>query len=67
MPGFSCFRKDADRVYVYHTCSTFARGADQLVSTYSLLDLTAFGRSEIWEEPKGRAARLHEAEATFSD
>jgi predicted dithiol-disulfide oxidoreductase (DUF899 family) len=65
MPGFSCFLKDADRVY--HTYSTFARGADQLVSTYSLLDLTAFGRSEIWEEPKGRAARLHEADPTFSD
>ncbi len=65
MPGFSCFLKDAG--HVYHTYSTFARGADQLVSTYSLLDLTAFGRSEIWEQPKGRAARLHEADPTFSD
>jgi predicted dithiol-disulfide oxidoreductase (DUF899 family) len=65
MPGFSCFLKDGDRVY--HTYSTFARGADQLGSTYSLLDLTAFGRSEVWEEPRGRAARMHQADPTFSD
>jgi predicted dithiol-disulfide oxidoreductase (DUF899 family) len=65
MPGFSCFLKDGGRVY--HTYSTFARGADQLVSTYSLLDLTAFGRSEVWEEPQGRAARAHEADPTFTD
>jgi predicted dithiol-disulfide oxidoreductase (DUF899 family) len=63
--GFSCFLKDRDRVY--HTYSTFARGTDQLGSAYSLLDLTAFGRSEIWEEPKGRAAKLHNADPTFSD
>jgi predicted dithiol-disulfide oxidoreductase (DUF899 family) len=49
MPGFSCFLKGGDRVY--HTYSTFARGADQLGSTYSLLDLTAFGRSEVSAEP----------------
>jgi predicted dithiol-disulfide oxidoreductase (DUF899 family) len=65
MPGFSCFLKDGD--HVYHTYSTFARGTDQLGSSYSLLDLTAFGRSEIWEEPKGRAAKMHEADPTFSD
>ncbi|HXZ65656.1 MAG TPA: DUF899 domain-containing protein [Streptosporangiaceae bacterium] len=65
MPGFSCFLRDGGRVY--HTYSTFARGADQLGSSYSLLDLTAFGRSEVWEEPEGRAARLHEADPTFSD
>jgi predicted dithiol-disulfide oxidoreductase (DUF899 family) len=65
MPGFSCFLKDGD--HVYHTYSTFARGTDQLGGTYSLLDLTAFGRSEVWEEPKGRAARMHEADPTFSD
>jgi predicted dithiol-disulfide oxidoreductase (DUF899 family) len=65
MPGFSCFLKDGD--HVYHTYSTFARGADQLGSTYSLLDLTALGRSEVWEQPKGRAARMHEADPTFSD
>jgi predicted dithiol-disulfide oxidoreductase (DUF899 family) len=65
MPGFSCFLKDGD--HVYHTYSTFARGGDQLGGTYPLLDLTAFGRSEVWEEPKGRAATMHEADPTFSD
>ncbi len=65
MPGFSCFLKHRDRVY--HTYSTFARGTDQLGSAYSLLDLTAFGRSEVWEEPTGRAAKMHGADPTFSD
>ncbi|HEX3590982.1 MAG TPA: DUF899 domain-containing protein [Pseudonocardiaceae bacterium] len=65
LPGVSCFLRDGDRVF--HTYSTYARGTDQLGSAYSLLDLTAFGRSEDWEEPKGRAARLHGADPTFAD
>ena len=65
LPGVSCFLRDGDRVF--HTYSTFARGTDQLGSAYSWLDLTAFGRSEDWEEPKGRAARLHGADPTFTD
>lgn len=28
------------------------------ISGYNYLDLTALGRQEPWEEPKGRAARL---------
>jgi len=63
--GFSCFLRDGDRVF--HTYSTYARGADQIGNAYSLLDLTAFGRSEKWEEPKGRAPRLHGADPTFTD
>lgn len=65
VPGVSCFLRDGDRVF--HTYSTFARGTDQLGSAYSWLDLTAFGRSEEWEEPKGRAPRLHGADPTFTD
>jgi predicted dithiol-disulfide oxidoreductase (DUF899 family) len=65
VPGFSCFLKDGDRIY--HTYSTWARGADQIGSSYSLLDLTAFGRSEKWEEPKGRAPKPHGADPTFND
>jgi predicted dithiol-disulfide oxidoreductase (DUF899 family) len=65
VPGVSCFLRDGDQVF--HTYSTWARGTDTLGSSYSLLDLTAFGRSEEWEEPKGRAPRLHGADPTFTD
>jgi predicted dithiol-disulfide oxidoreductase (DUF899 family) len=47
--------------------STFARGTDTLGSSYSLLDLTALGRQEDWEEPKGRARTVHGADPTFTD
>jgi predicted dithiol-disulfide oxidoreductase (DUF899 family) len=65
VPGFSCFLRDGDRVF--HTYSTWARGTDILGSTYSFLDLTALGRQEDWEEPKGRAPRVHGADPTFTD
>jgi predicted dithiol-disulfide oxidoreductase (DUF899 family) len=65
VPGLSCFVRDNGRIF--HTYSTFARGTDQLGSAYTLLDLTAFGRSEAWEEPKGRVAEPHGADPTFTD
>ena len=65
VPGVSCFLRDGERVF--HTYSTFARGTDQLGSSYSWLDLTALGRSEAWEEPKGRVAKPHGADPTFTD
>ncbi len=65
VPGVSCFLRDGDRIF--HTYSTFARGTDQVGNAYTLLDLTAFGRSEDWEEPKGRVAKPHGADPTFSD
>jgi predicted dithiol-disulfide oxidoreductase (DUF899 family) len=52
---------------VFHTYSTYGRGTDILGSAYSLLDLTALGRQEDWEEPKGRAPRLRGADPTFTD
>lgn len=55
-PGVSCFLRDGDRVF--HTYSTYERGLDGLGSTTSLLDLTALGRQEEWEEPEGRASAL---------
>ncbi|MFI6372681.1 DUF899 domain-containing protein [Streptomyces sp. NPDC050546] len=55
-PGLSCFLRDRERVF--HTYSTYERGLDGLGSTTSLLDLTALGRQEVWEEPKGRASTL---------
>jgi predicted dithiol-disulfide oxidoreductase (DUF899 family) len=65
VPGFSCFVRDGDEIF--HTYSTYARGTEQTVSAYALLDMTAFGRSEDWEEPKGRAMALHGADPTFTD
>jgi predicted dithiol-disulfide oxidoreductase (DUF899 family) len=66
MPGFSCFLKDGDAVF--HTYSTYARGTEQADGggAYALLDLTALGRQEEWEEPKGRAGRVRQADPTFS-
>jgi predicted dithiol-disulfide oxidoreductase (DUF899 family) len=65
VPGFSCFLRH-DR-QIFHTYSAWARGTDFLGGTYPLLDLTALGRQEEWEEPKGRAPRLHGADPTFTD
>jgi predicted dithiol-disulfide oxidoreductase (DUF899 family) len=65
LPGVSCFLRDGEQIY--HTYSTFARGTDTLGSSYSLLDLTALGRQEDWEEPQGRARTVHGADPTFTD
>jgi predicted dithiol-disulfide oxidoreductase (DUF899 family) len=54
MPGMSCFLREGDDVF--HTYSTFARGTEAIGGAYAFLDLTALGRQEDWEEPKGRAA-----------
>jgi predicted dithiol-disulfide oxidoreductase (DUF899 family) len=64
VPGVSCFLRDGGQVF--HTYSTGARGTDVLGNAYSLLDLTALGRQEDWEEPKGRASRLHGPDPTFT-
>ena len=53
-PGLSCFLRDGNAIF--HTYSSFARGTEYLGGTYPLLDLTALGRQEDWEEPEGRAA-----------
>lgn len=53
MHGVSAFLRDGDRVF--HTYSTYARGAELLVGTYNYLDLTACGRQEDWEQPPGRS------------
>jgi predicted dithiol-disulfide oxidoreductase (DUF899 family) len=55
-PGISAFLQ-ADGV-VYHTYSTFGRGIEEFHNGYPYLDLTALGRQEAWEEPKGRATPL---------
>lgn len=47
-PGLSVFFRDAETVY--HTYSTFARGVENLTDSYSLLDMTPYGRQEDWED-----------------
>jgi predicted dithiol-disulfide oxidoreductase (DUF899 family) len=44
-PGLSVFYKDADGD-LFHTYSTFGRGLDPLVGTYTILDLVPKGRDE---------------------
>lgn len=64
VPGVSCFLRDGDAVY--HTYSTYARGTELIGGlTYPLLDLTALGRQEAWEEPKGRAIGSRAADPSF--
>jgi predicted dithiol-disulfide oxidoreductase (DUF899 family) len=63
-PGTSCFLRVGDRVF--HTYSSFARGAEWTGGSYAFLDLTALGRQEDWEEPKGRAESLRSATPDFA-
>ncbi len=44
-PGISVFHKDASGD-VYHTYSAFGRGVEQVVGTYTVLDLVPKGRDE---------------------
>ncbi|MEJ3657985.1 DUF899 domain-containing protein [Actinomycetes bacterium KLBMP 9759] len=56
VPGVSAFLQvDGE---VFHTYSTFGRGIEQFHYGIPYLDLTALGRQEAWEEPKGRALPL---------
>jgi predicted dithiol-disulfide oxidoreductase (DUF899 family) len=63
-PGQSCFLRDGERVF--HTYSSYARGAEMTGGSYYYLDLTALGRQEEWEEPKGRAVDPRGARPDFS-
>jgi predicted dithiol-disulfide oxidoreductase (DUF899 family) len=64
MPGTSFFLRDGDEVF--HTYSTFARGAEQTGGSYYFLDLTALGRQEDWEEPKGRSDAVRANQPDFA-
>jgi predicted dithiol-disulfide oxidoreductase (DUF899 family) len=61
--GISCFLRDGEQIY--HTYSTYGRGSEP--SSYYWLDLTALGRGEEWEEPKGRAVGAREANPDFAE
>ena len=64
MPGTSFFLREGDDVF--HTNSTYARGAEMTGGSYYFLDLTAMGRQEDWEEPKGRAESARAAQPDFA-
>ena len=64
MPGLSCFLRDGDTVY--HTYSQYARGLESTGGSYYFLDLTALGRQEEWELPKGRSDRTRAAQPDFT-
>lgn len=64
-PGYSFFLRIGDDVF--HTYSTYARGTEEVGSAYGYLDLTAMGRQEAWEEPKGRAAAVRASVPFFED
>jgi predicted dithiol-disulfide oxidoreductase (DUF899 family) len=63
-PGRSSFLRDADRVY--HTYSVYARGLETIGGSYYLLEETALGRQEDWEQPAGRAASVRDATPNFA-
>lgn len=56
LPGISAFLRVGEEVF--HTYSTFGRGIEEFHYGIPYLDLTALGRQEAWEEPKGRAIPL---------
>jgi len=64
MPGFSCFLRNGNSVY--HTYSTYARGTEYIGNAYTLLDLTALGRQESWEEPQDRTQVIRVGDPSFS-
>ena len=64
MPGRSCFLRVDGRVF--HTYSQYARGLESTGGSYYFLDLTAMGRQEDWEEPKGRSDDVRSARPDFA-
>jgi predicted dithiol-disulfide oxidoreductase (DUF899 family) len=50
--GWSVFLRDGDKIY--RTYFTTQRGGELLGTTFGFLDITPYGRQEIWEDsPKG--------------
>jgi predicted dithiol-disulfide oxidoreductase (DUF899 family) len=65
VPGQSIFLRDGDQVF--HTYSSYARGAEATGGSYYYLDLTPLGRQEEWEEPKGRSDFARKAMPNFEE
>jgi len=64
-PGSSYFLREGDDIF--HTYSTFGRGGEMTGGSYYFLDLTALGRQEEWEEPKGRVPVAHHTSPDFAE
>ena len=64
MPGYSCFLREGEEIF--HTYSVYGRGTEYVGNAYTFLDLTALGRQEDWEEPKGRVAPVRGGDPTFT-
>jgi predicted dithiol-disulfide oxidoreductase (DUF899 family) len=64
LPGRSHFLRVGDRIF--HTNSIYARGLETMGGSYYLLDETALGRQEEWEEPKGRVEDARAAVPDFA-
>ena len=64
LPGRSIFLRIDGRIF--HTYSQYARGLESTGGSYYFLDLTALGRQEDWEEPKGRSESVHSATPDFA-
>jgi predicted dithiol-disulfide oxidoreductase (DUF899 family) len=64
MPGRSCFL-EVDGA-IFHTYSQYMRGLESTGGSYYFLDLTALGRQEEWEEPKGRSDEARAGQPDFA-
>jgi predicted dithiol-disulfide oxidoreductase (DUF899 family) len=64
MPGRSCFLQVDGRIF--HTYAQYARGLESTGGSYYFLDLTALGRQEAWEQPKGRSDSVRSATPDFA-
>ena len=65
LPGRSCFLQADGRIF--RTYSQYARGLESTGGSYYFLDLTALGRQEEWEEPKGRSDAARAARPDFAE
>jgi predicted dithiol-disulfide oxidoreductase (DUF899 family) len=65
LPGRSHFLRVGDRVF--HTNSIYARGLETMGGSYYLLDETALGRQEDWEQPLGRAGSVRGNVPSFTE
>jgi predicted dithiol-disulfide oxidoreductase (DUF899 family) len=64
--GMSFFLR-ADDGAAYHTYSSYARGLEGTIPVYAMLDMTALGRQEEWEEPKDRVESPRAASPRFDE
>lgn len=59
LPGASAFYKDADGT-VYHTYSQYARGGEEVLGAYMLLDIAPLGRNETGPSPMMSWVKRHD-------